>query len=327
MLENRGMSAYALHIKSLETDKKGKKKYRLHQSVISKIKNNKSKALQLDILGVICELLDCQPADLIVYESTTQNVARATQSASITQNVNAIQNASATQSDNTTQNASDNGIYFVNNTGKTILQLLDEAKVKVRQENEEQYAEKVRESPYLYKDNPESLDKFMKKSLKKPLMTRMWNVGYDEQNKKWLRKRLVSMDGTIGWLADEDLAELDPDELVRDYDKSEIVRLGDLRIYKSLKRKSASTTRKVARATQSVKHTQSASTTQSDNKELLTTAVIAKRLGLSKKSVTDYINKGVLPTIQPKGKGTPHFVKESDYPAFELYYRNLTGKM
>ncbi len=354
MLENRGMSAYALHTKSLVTDEKGvpilddkgKKKYRLHQSVISKIKNNKSKALQLDILGVICELLDCQPADLIVYESTTQsesttqNVARATQSASITQN------ASATQSDNTTQNASDNGIYFVNNTGKTILQLLDEAKVKVRQENEEQYAEKVRESPYLYKDNPESLDKFMKKSLKKPLMTRVTNVGYDEQNKKWLRKRLVSMDGTIGWLADEDLAALDPDELVRDYDKSEIVRLGDLRIYKSLKRKSASTTRKVAsatqsakhtqsasttrkvaRATQSIKHTQSASTTQSDNKELLTTAVIAKRLGLSKKSVTDYINKGILPTIQPKGKGTPHFVKESDYPAFELYYRNLTGKM
>ncbi len=65
----------------------------------------------------------------------------------------------------------------------------------------------------------------------------------------------------------------------------------------------------------------------SDNEKLLTTAVIAKRLGLSKKSVTDYINKGVLPTIQPKGVGTPHFVKESDYPAFELYYRNLTGKM
>ncbi len=334
MLENRGMSAYALHTKSLVTDEKGvpilddkgKKKYRLHQSVISKIKNNKSKALQLDILGVICELLDCQPADLIVYESTTQsesttqNVARATQSASITQN------ASATQSDNTTQNASDNGIYFVNNTEKTILQLLDEARVKTRQEIEEQYAERVREFPRFHKDNPESLDKFIKESLKKPLMTRMWIVGYDEQNKKRLRKRLVNMNG-IGWLSDEDLAALDPDELVRDYDKSEIVRLGDLRVYKSLKRKSASTTRKVARATQSAKHTQSASTTQSDNKELLTTAVIAKRLGLSKKSVTDYINKGVLPTIQPKGARTPHFVKESDYPAFELYYRNLTGKM
>ncbi len=86
MLENRGMSAYALHVKSLETDEKGKKKYRLHQSVISKIKNNKSKALQLDILSVLCELLDCQPADLMTYESTTQ-------SASTTQNVNTTQSA------------------------------------------------------------------------------------------------------------------------------------------------------------------------------------------------------------------------------------------
>jgi DNA-binding Xre family transcriptional regulator/predicted DNA-binding transcriptional regulator AlpA len=65
----------------------------------------------------------------------------------------------------------------------------------------------------------------------------------------------------------------------------------------------------------------------SDNERLLTTADIAERLGLSKKSVTDYINKGILPTIQPKGARTPHFVKESDYPAFELYYRNLTGKV
>jgi DNA-binding XRE family transcriptional regulator len=80
---------------------------------------------------------------------------------------------------------------------------------------------------------------------------------------------------------------------------------------------------KKPRATQSDNTTQSAS----DNEKLLTTADIAKRLELSKKSITDYINKGTLPTIQPKGKGTPHFVKESDYPAFELYYRNLTGKM
>ncbi len=152
MLENRGMSAYALHIKS---DKK------LHQSVISKIKNNDSKALQLDTLDMLCKLLECQPADLIVYETTTQ---------------------------------------------------------------------------------------------------------------------------------------------------------------------SASTTQNVERATQSTKHTQNVNTTQSDNERLLTTADVAKRLGLSVKSVTDYINKGILPTIQPKGTRTPHFVKESDYPAFELYYRNLTGK-
>jgi predicted DNA-binding transcriptional regulator AlpA len=91
---------------------------------------------------------------------------------------------------------------------------------------------------------------------------------------------------------------------------------------------SASTTQNVARATQSAKHTQNVNTTQSttDNEKLLTTTDIAERLGLSKKSVTDYINKGILPTIQPKGARTPHFIKESDYPAFELYYRNLTGK-
>ncbi len=143
ILKTRGMSAYALHVKS---------KKKLHQSVISKIKNNDSKALKLDTLDMLCSLLDCQPADLMIYESTT------------------TQSAKHTQSDNTTQSAS-------------------------------------------------------------------------------------------------------------------------------------------------------------DNERLLTTADIAKRLELSKKSVTDYINKGTLPTIQPKGKGTPHFVKESDYPAFELYYRNLTGKM
>jgi putative transcriptional regulator len=93
MLENRGMSAYALHIKS---DKE------LHQSVISKIKNNDSKALQLDTLDMLCKLLDCQPADLMIYESTTQ-------SASTTQNVaRATQSAKHTQSVNTTQSASDN---------------------------------------------------------------------------------------------------------------------------------------------------------------------------------------------------------------------------
>jgi putative transcriptional regulator len=94
MLENRGMSAYALHVKS---------KKRLHQSVISKIKKNDSKALQLDTLDMLCELLDCQPADLIVYESgdttqsvsTTQNVARATQSTKHTQSVDTTQSASS----------------------------------------------------------------------------------------------------------------------------------------------------------------------------------------------------------------------------------------
>jgi putative transcriptional regulator len=83
MLTERNMSAYALH-----------KESGLHQSVISKIKNNDSKALTLSVLDTLCEYLDCQPADLIVYESgkptqpvdATQNVERATQSVYATQN-------------------------------------------------------------------------------------------------------------------------------------------------------------------------------------------------------------------------------------------------
>jgi putative transcriptional regulator len=98
MLTKRNMSAYALHINS------GK---RLHQSVISKIKNNDSKALQIETLDLLCELLECQPGELIAYENesatqnvntqivnTTQIVERATQSAKPTQSVNATQNAS-----------------------------------------------------------------------------------------------------------------------------------------------------------------------------------------------------------------------------------------
>jgi DNA-binding Xre family transcriptional regulator len=93
MLEKRGLTAYALHVKSKKDGK-----FRLHQSVISKIKHNKSKALQIEILDLLCELLECQPSDLIVYESatqiafTTQNVERATQNVEHTQSVNATQN-------------------------------------------------------------------------------------------------------------------------------------------------------------------------------------------------------------------------------------------
>jgi putative transcriptional regulator len=81
MLDERKMTAYALHIKS-----------GLHQSVISKIKRNMSKALQLDVLDTLCKALECQPGELIAYENetatqgvntqivnTTQNVERATQ--------------------------------------------------------------------------------------------------------------------------------------------------------------------------------------------------------------------------------------------------------
>ncbi len=85
MLEKKGLTAYALHTKS---DKK------LHQSVIGKIKNNESKALNLDTLDMICKFLECEPQDLISYVS--ENVARATQ------------NTKHTQNENTTQSASDN---------------------------------------------------------------------------------------------------------------------------------------------------------------------------------------------------------------------------
>jgi DNA-binding Xre family transcriptional regulator len=86
MLEKRGLTAYALHVKSKKDGK-----FRLHQSVISKIRHNKSKALQIEILDLLCELLECQPADLIVYESSTQSVKH-------------TQNATTTQSETTTQN-------------------------------------------------------------------------------------------------------------------------------------------------------------------------------------------------------------------------------
>jgi putative transcriptional regulator len=106
MLEKRGMSAYALH-----------KQSGLHQSVISKIKNNKSKALQLDVLDTLCAALNCQPADLIVYESEiTTQTASATQNESNTQNTSTTQIVErATQNANTTQNASDNAEWLSTN--------------------------------------------------------------------------------------------------------------------------------------------------------------------------------------------------------------------
>jgi putative transcriptional regulator len=78
MLDKRNMTAYALH-----------KVSGLHQSVISKIRHNKSKALQLDVLNKLCESLECLAGDLIVYQGkdATQGV-KATQSAKATQSVN-----------------------------------------------------------------------------------------------------------------------------------------------------------------------------------------------------------------------------------------------
>jgi putative transcriptional regulator len=94
MLEKRSMTAYALHIKS-----------GLHQSVISKIKNNKSKALQLDVLDTLCKALECQPGELIAYENENATQDVNTQSVNDTQSVKV---SGDTQSVNATQFASDN---------------------------------------------------------------------------------------------------------------------------------------------------------------------------------------------------------------------------
>jgi excisionase family DNA binding protein len=69
-----------------------------------------------------------------------------------------------------------------------------------------------------------------------------------------------------------------------------------------------------------------AETVMIDGENYLTTADVAERLGLSKKSITDYINKGVLRSVQPRGERTPHLIAESAFAEFEIYYRNLTGK-
>jgi putative transcriptional regulator len=79
-LTERNMTAYAL---AKETG--------LHQSVISKIRHNKSKALRLDVLDKLCAVLRCEPADLIDYkdEITTRNV-------DATRNIDATQNKKKT---------------------------------------------------------------------------------------------------------------------------------------------------------------------------------------------------------------------------------------
>ncbi len=116
------------------------------------------------------------------------------------------------------------GVYFVNDTGKSIIQLLDEAK--------QREAEKVKTGKRLY---PAS-----------SLMTRVWDTLERDQNGKLINKRLVHLDGA-GWLKDEDLAQLPPDEEVHDFDRkfpkkwksvtNATIRLRDLQIYKSARRK------------------------------------------------------------------------------------------
>ena len=55
MLTKKGMTAYALA-----------KQTGLHQSVISKVRNNESKCFRLDVLDTICSALNCEPGDLLV---------------------------------------------------------------------------------------------------------------------------------------------------------------------------------------------------------------------------------------------------------------------
>jgi putative transcriptional regulator len=177
MLREKNMTAYALHIKS-----------GLHQSVISKIKRNMSKALQLDVLDTLCEALECQPGELIAYENE-----------SATQGVN-------TQSVNTTQN-------------------VERATQSVKQSAPKQ----------------------------KPLN------GFEAVKAE--KKRLKEKDS--GKVFNNSILEL--------------------------------------------------SQMSSDN-ELLSTVTVAERLGLSRKSVNDYIISGKLPAV--KGKQNHNFIRESDLLAF-----------
>jgi putative transcriptional regulator len=77
LLTERNLTAYALA-----------KKTGLHQSVISKIRRNESQALRLDVLDKLCAALECQPGDLLAYDSQTA-----------TRNIDATQNEDTTRSE------------------------------------------------------------------------------------------------------------------------------------------------------------------------------------------------------------------------------------
>jgi DNA-binding Xre family transcriptional regulator len=53
---------------------------------------------------------------------------------------------------------------------------------------------------------------------------------------------------------------------------------------------------------------------------MLSTVEVAARLGVSRKSVNDYINKDKLKATQQGGKGTPNIISEADYLEFEAWY-------
>ena len=58
LLNGRGMTAYALA-----------KQAGLHQSVIAKFRHNEAKAVRLDVLERICNVLECEPGDLLVRKA------------------------------------------------------------------------------------------------------------------------------------------------------------------------------------------------------------------------------------------------------------------
>jgi hypothetical protein len=52
---------------------------------------------------------------------------------------------------------------------------------------------------------------------------------------------------------------------------------------------------------------------------MLTTEYVGKQLGLSKKRITEYINKGNLLSTQ-RGYRQPHFITKSDFESFKNWY-------
>jgi biotin operon repressor len=59
----------------------------------------------------------------------------------------------------------------------------------------------------------------------------------------------------------------------------------------------------------------------SNSDGLLTLTQVAERLGLSRKRVNDYVNKGEL--LATKGKQGHNFVSESDFEVFKKSRENL----
>lgn len=124
----------------------------------------------------------------------------------------------------------------VNDTGKTIDELLREAKANHELREEEYRAERRRIHP---KDlqTPE-WEEWLKEPthLIPPFTTRLEHEGNSDNLKPI---RVISIKG-FGNLTDEDIAALDPDEIIYNEDKQHYearVKLGDLRVYKAAKRR------------------------------------------------------------------------------------------